>query len=321
MIIKERSYPLRATLDEILLRRLPQNHPKRPFIEADFHRKDAGYHGERALDYPLSFLPDDQYLIIQNIRLKYEKWYFQMDFLLLSSKFALILEAKNLTGSLHFEASFNQLIQTCKDQDKSYEDPTAQAERQQRLLALWLKKYFPQADLPIDYLVVMSNPNAILKADPQNTHIIQKVCKPYKLLDRIKKIEAHFQQERLDAKALKKAGKLLVKHHTLKQYDILNEYQIRKENILPGVQCPKCHVLCMVYSRGMWHCLNCGARSKDAHLAGLNDYFSLFPSMTNAQCKEFLHLPSGNVAQKILLTMQLPSSGRTKDRIYFQKKV
>lgn len=318
MIVKERTYPLKALLDEILLMRLPKNYPKFPMIEVDFQREVAGYRGEQALDYYLSFLPDDDYYIFQHIRLKYEKWTFQIDFLLLTAKFALIIEVKNMRGSLKFERNFGQLIQTHNEKEKSYEDPTEQVERQSRLLRKWLKKYFPHF-LPVNYLVAMSNPNAILKTD--SAEIPKKVCKPFKLIRKIEEIEKSHPTERIDIKSIKKLCKLLLKHHTPKEYDILQEYNISWKDIITGVCCPECKSLPMEYRRGKWYCKKCGHHSKDAHIATLNVYFYLYPSITITQFKEFFHLPSKNIAQKLLLSMNLPSSGTTRNRVYYQKKV
>lgn len=185
MIVKERSYPKKALLDEILMIMLPKNHPKLPAIEADFRREMAGFKGEQALDYYLSFLPEDENYILQHVRLKFEKWTFQIDFLLLTTKFAIIIEAKNFAGCLHFDSKFSQVIQIYNEEEKVYDDPIEQAKRQRRLLIKWLEKYFPKY-LPIEYLVVMSNQHAILKTN--SDEIPKKVCKPYKLLNKIEEI-------------------------------------------------------------------------------------------------------------------------------------
>ncbi len=318
MIVKMRTYPLKALLDEILLMRLPKNYPKYPLIHADFLREMSGYRGEQALDYYLSFLPEDEYYIFQNLRLKIEKWTFQIDFLLLTTKFALIVEAKNHKGSLYFDGKFHQLIQTANDEEKGYEDPIAQAERQKQLLAKWLKKYSLNP-LPIDYIVVMSNSKAILTTD--SAEVPKKVCKPYKLLDKIEQVECRFSKERIDLKAVKKLCKLFLKHHTPKKYDILKEYGIPIKDILTGVYCPDCKSIPMVYSKGTWYCKFCNFHSKDTHIPTLNDYFHLFPSISVSQFKEFFHLPTRNVAQKVLYPLNLPSTGTTKNRIYYHKGV
>jgi hypothetical protein len=318
LIVLERQYPEKAAKAAVLLGRLPANYPKLPAIEADYRREDAGYWGEKALDYYLSFLPEDEYCIFQHLRLKFGKWTFQIDFLLLTIKFALIVEAKNYAGKLHYERKFNQLIQTHHEKEKVYDDPMAQAERQQRLLTMWIKKYFSHP-IPVNYLVVMSNTNAMLTTDSEQ--FSKKVCKPYKLLNKVENIANSYQTNCIDMKDLKKLCKLLLKHHTPKQYNIPEEYQIPKEDILTGVKCPHCQALPMVYKRAKWHCPSCKASSKDAHLAAVEEYFLLFkPWITSSELKEFLRLPSSSVARKLLSRMNLLTAGNTKNRIYYQRR-
>jgi hypothetical protein len=65
-------------------------------------------------------------------------------------------------------------------------------------------------------------------------------------------------------------------------------------------------------------CPMCLAISKDAFISGVNDYFLLFkPSITNAECRNFLHIPTVDTTQKILLLLNLPSEGNTRNRVYF----
>ncbi|WP_256234991.1 nuclease-related domain-containing protein [Bacillus sp. EB600] len=319
--MQERQYPLRAILAKISLMRLPLNHYKRPPIEEMFHREDAGYWGEKALDYYLSFLPNDKYYIFQHLRLTFEKWTFQIDFLLLTKNFALIIEAKNYKGNLHFESKFNQVIQTQNDKEKSYDDPLSQAQRQKILLSKWLKKY-TSIELPIQYLVVMSNPNALLKTDPDNTEVLKRVCKPFKLLDKIKEIEATHQTEIMTEKELRKTSRLLVKNHVPEQFNILKYFKIAPEEILTGVRCESCGKLPMEYNKRKWYCPSCHTYSKTAHIESVNDYFLLTKdTITNSEFRDFLHLQTKDIAQKLLLKMNLPSTGNTKARVYHKKEL
>ncbi|MED1098241.1 MULTISPECIES: nuclease-related domain-containing protein [Bacillus] len=90
-----------------MLRNLPSNHPKIPLITEELKKRTAGYRGETALDFPLSFIAEKDYFIFHDLRLQDSSRYFQMDTLVLSQKFALILEVKNIAGSLYFDPTFN----------------------------------------------------------------------------------------------------------------------------------------------------------------------------------------------------------------------
>jgi hypothetical protein len=319
LIMLKRSYPLRALSAKKLLRRIPPYHAKRQPIEDLFHREDAGYWGEKALDYYLSFLPDDEYYIFQHIRLKYRKWTFQIDFLLLTTKNALIIEAKNYTATLKFESQFSQLIQTQNDKEKSYDDPIEQVKRQQSLLTKWLKKY-TTINLPIHHLVVISNSNAILKTDPDNKEVLKKVCKPYKLLDKINQLEIAHQKEMVTVQELRKTSKILRRHHTPEKFNILEHFKISIEEIPTGVICDKCGALPMKYQKGKWFCQSCQTYSKTAYIESLDDYLYLIKaSITSSEFRRFLHIPTKDIAQKYLKKLNLPHIGNTKARDYHRK--
>ncbi|RFU60027.1 nuclease-related domain-containing protein [Bacillus sp. V59.32b] len=98
MIIKERKKPLKIQKLEALLRRLPSNHPKRQKISEELAKSLAGYYGEQSLDHYLSDLSESEYFILHDLRLsdKNER-FFQLDSLLISSRFFLILEVKNIS--------------------------------------------------------------------------------------------------------------------------------------------------------------------------------------------------------------------------------
>ncbi|MFB4163278.1 nuclease-related domain-containing protein [Alteribacillus sp. JSM 102045] len=54
----------------------------------------AGYRGEKSLDYYLSFLPENECLIFNDLRLPHKNYFFQIDILVLSTRFHLIVVHK-----------------------------------------------------------------------------------------------------------------------------------------------------------------------------------------------------------------------------------
>lgn len=55
MIVKERQMPIYLRQLEALSRRLPAHHPKRDMVVESLVKHKAGYKGEQAINYPLSF--------------------------------------------------------------------------------------------------------------------------------------------------------------------------------------------------------------------------------------------------------------------------
>ena len=50
-------------------------------------------------------------------------YFFQIDFLIITLHYLLILEAKNYSGQIYFDDDFNQIIQTKNGEEKALPDP------------------------------------------------------------------------------------------------------------------------------------------------------------------------------------------------------
>ncbi|WP_353957948.1 nuclease-related domain-containing protein [Peribacillus sp. ACCC06369] len=76
------------------MRRLPPGHAKQPAIIADIKKIKAGYNGEYRVFQSLIALPEKEYLLFHDLRLIGSPFPFQIDILILTSSFLLILEVK-----------------------------------------------------------------------------------------------------------------------------------------------------------------------------------------------------------------------------------
>lgn len=295
--------------------RLPSNHPKQPLIEAKYKNKMAGYKGEKSLDFYLSMLPDSNYFIFYGLRLLYQEYYFQMDILLLSTHFALILEVKNIAGELYFDRDFGQMIRSIKGVKERYKNPVAQA----RLQAIKFKKWLQDRhiEIPILYLFVNSNNKTELVSESKT--MTRNMCNSEFLLEKITQLEGSYMGESLNIKELRKVKRLLLSNHAPENPDVLKNFDISPNELLTGVRCPKCLYLPMFYQSGKWNCPNCKEISKTAHSQAIQDYFLLQkPSITSSELRNLLHLTSPRVAHKILTSLNLPFTGKFKNRVYHQ---
>ncbi|WNS75007.1 nuclease-related domain-containing protein [Bacillus sp. DTU_2020_1000418_1_SI_GHA_SEK_038] len=166
MIAKERSIPIKVLANEALLRRISPHLEIWQVIEKDLAKRKAGHRGEVATDYYINKLPDKEFTILKGLRIWNGQEYFQIDTLVLSPTFALILETKNISGTLFFDSKFKQLIRYLNDNEDGFLDPITQAERQKREFRNWLHQR--NISIPIEYLVVISNPTTVIKTDPKN---------------------------------------------------------------------------------------------------------------------------------------------------------
>ncbi|MGG3467870.1 nuclease-related domain-containing protein [Neobacillus pocheonensis] len=164
--MKDLTVPLRLILTEVLKRRLRIDHFKHLEIQKDLAKRWAGYWGEVALANYIKELPQEKYYIFHDLQLKHNDIHFQIDTLLISQYFILIIEAKNINGTLIFDNVFKQLLRINDDgTEESFEDPRVQCKRLQSLLGRWLAKNGFNL-LPMEYLIFFKSVKTILKANP-----------------------------------------------------------------------------------------------------------------------------------------------------------
>lgn len=316
LIIKKRNIPIKIHILEALLRRLPPSHPKWNELEEELSRAQAGLSGEKALDYILSYLPPKEYLILQDIRLLHTPHFFQIDILIISPRYLLILEVKNYSGQIYFDDQFHQIIQTKNGREKAFPDPISQVNVQKSHLSAWLSKN-NVIDVPIEFLIVITNPYTIMRASPSYKDIFQKAIHKEQLLSKIAMIDKAYSVERFQQKEMKKISKLLSKHHVPHIPNLTDRFKINVSDVISGTHCPNCFSIPMTYQKGKWYCNKCNCISKNAHIPSLKDYSLLIkPSITNRELRNFLRLPSHASATYLLSRMNLRYSGQTKGRKY-----
>lgn len=302
---------------EALLRRIPNNHPTRRKIEEELAKCYAGFRGEQAIDYQLSLL-DGEYQIFQDVRLPYkETTYFQLDFLLVTDRFLLILEVKNIAGTLFFDQSFHQLIRTMNEKEEAFADPVLQVRKHKQQLHTWMKNN-KLPSIPIETLIVISNPSTLIKTAPQHKEIYRLVTHAAHLPAKIHSLDNAFQNKSCEKNDLRKMIRLLQRQHTDPDYDILQRFQMAPAEIVTGVLCPTCFLTPLTRKTAQWFCSKCTSLFQNAHLQALMDYRLLIgQTITNKQLRDFLSIPSASVASKMLNSLQAESIGKYKNRVYY----
>ncbi|MFD2705536.1 nuclease-related domain-containing protein [Salibacterium lacus] len=315
LIKKERQIPWKIRKWEALLRRLPAAHPERAKLEEQLAISRAGYRGEASIDYYLAFLPPGDCYILHDLRLPGERdTFFQIDTLLITPHFLLILEVKNIAGTLYFDRDFQQIIRTLHDKEEAFPDPMLQLQRQQSQLQNWLIRHkLPQA--PVPGFVVISNPSAVLKTDPAHRDIYHSIIRAAALPHTFDSLQKKYGAVTLTKQQMQKISRKLMKHHQDHIPDIPNEVDPRL--LLSGVHCPDCYHLPLPRQRGRWYCRVCHSLHPRAHIPSLIDYLLLHKStITNKEFRTFMKLESPDVAYKLLYHLDLPHSGFNKNRTY-----
>ncbi|MCM3619438.1 NERD domain-containing protein [Sutcliffiella horikoshii] len=315
MIKKPREKSVRLLTLEAAVKRVSPDHPKYQSLEKEHARLHYGFIGEKALDYFLTFLPDKNTKLFHGLRIEDPlSRYFQMDTLLITPRYCLILDSKYVSGALEFDEITNQLVRRKGEEKEKFGDPLSQIERQKYQLSLWLDKHhFPP--LPIGGQIVLTHSNATLvNATPS---LMEKITFHTNLPRKLQAIDDQKFPPLLDTLTFKKLSRMLIKKHTPDEFSLLHHYGIHYHELRKGVFCPGCNYIPMLQKQGRWICKNCGLHSKNAHLKNLMDYKLLVGNIiTNRMIRDFLLLPSSNVANYILNSLNLPIEGTYKDRRY-----
>lgn len=311
MIKKERKIPIIILQYEALLRRIPADHPKRPYILEELAKSKAGYNGEKSVDYHLSMIDQKKYYIYHGLRLEIGHHVFQIDSLLVSKNLLILIETKNILGTLYFDEQFSQLVRTLNGVETGFSDPRLQVDRQETLLQQFLKQNNITCP-PQKSLIVISNPSSIIKASSsKKTSIIHGANLP----SLIKKLESSHPKEILSDKEWNKLSRVLLKTHTLSIRKILPKFNLNEKDLIRGVYCPNCQLLPMDRTFSSWSCQHCRFSSRSVYLHSLIDYALLIsPEITNKQARDFLQLPSKSSAYNLLRAFE--HSGETKGRKY-----
>jgi hypothetical protein len=321
LLVKARTIPVKIQLLIALLRRLQWDHPKRSLVEKELKRRNAGFWGEKEVDKKLMRIDQSRYYIICDLRLPNgDGTFFQIDTLILSAQFILIVESKNIAGTLYFELGTHQFYRISNNGERDvFSDPVSQARIHQQQLIDWLNKNkLPR--LPSEFLVTSTNPHSLFQITPTNHPNVDKICNIAALTWEIDKLGEQHKKNIITDKEIRKICKALTKAHTpLTNSEFLLQYGIDKSELLTGVHCPKCEYLPLIFQIGKWYCPKCNKSYKDAHIGSLVDYFLLInPTITNSEFRRFFQISSPLMANRKLKSLHLQASGTNKGT-YYQK--
>jgi hypothetical protein len=216
-------------------------------------------------------------------------------------------------GELDF--STGQFSQNSYYGKKGYKNPIVQVNRHKEQLQDWLVTHKLPLNIPLIPLVVLSNPEAIIKTNEPD--ILQQVCKVENLKNKLTQLTNPYTKDVLTDRLVKKVSMLLLLDDTPLFPEIGKTYGLTPQDIHPGVLCPKCPSSQMVRKDRIWICPHCLTYSKHAHHDAILDYF-LFnkTTLTNKEFREYIGIDCIKTASKILVSLDLPSTGENKGRIY-----
>lgn len=295
--------------------RIPNIHPQKLYIDTQLKNIKTGQHGETKLQ---RFLDEVSYqnppLVIRNfITRVHSKRTIQIDYLLVTRKYILLIEVKNIAGHIKFHATPPQIIRTSSDGTSQAMDcPFIQLDRNLD----GFKKIFPLIEIPVYTSVVWANPSAKLEVPFAPPHPLIPLKKLPLVIQELEKNPDIFSPQQF--KNFKK--KVLATTVSFQNQSHCDRYGIHPKELVPGLYCSQCYSALTKKFR-TWICDQCG-NSSSSEL--FNNIFSQFmiqkSSLTIAEIRKQLPSLSAKYIRNVLNEEGYQSAGKTKSKQYWKKR-
>jgi hypothetical protein len=311
VIIKKREYPVEIRILEVLLRRGKLNDETREKIHSEIRKREAGYQGEKRLDYFLSLIVHENLYLLNNLRLKIGEHAFEIDTVVVTSYFILLIDAKNYSGSLYFDQELKECIRTYKELVESILDPLSQAYlHNYQMKNFW--KLNKLMTLPILSLVIITHPTTTISTNHGlEKELNKRVIHADHIIERLGELFKDYPNRRVSYKQARDIAQKLFESHTPRELKILERFHLNHSDILTGVRCPSCLAFRMRWKTAKWWCPQCRTTSKNAHEQAIYDYLLLNKSISTAECQNYFGIQSKITTKRLLDSLGLKKVGTT----------
>lgn len=206
-------------------------------ISKDINSLKEGLLGEQNVYYELknSYIP---MLCLHNIRIESEGNIAQLDFVLITHYFIMILETKKLSGDITINEA-GEFTRTIKNKygkalkKEGIYSPISQNERHVRILKDYLLKNNLIKTFPIISSVIIANPKSIINRYKAPYDIKNKIFKSDQLTTIInKELKKHIKSGSLLESRMYKIANFLLDNHIEPNYNHYKKYSISPSNFL-----------------------------------------------------------------------------------------
>ncbi|RYL95100.1 NERD domain-containing protein [Sporolactobacillus sp. THM7-4] len=321
MFVKPVEIPYYFKQYEAYARRLPPG-PLRNDIEEQIRKYKIGFNGEKSIEPYLRSILDKDCLVFHDLRLFNGIHCFQIDFLILTLKVFILLEVKNIAGTLTLDFLSHNLVRKFNQKTEAFQDPTVQSETLKQQLQDWLAVHCDKVpEMPIEDIVVFAGPGTFVHCLNATAHQDQKIVRGPQVRKKILEITNRYPAKILTPKIIKSLSEHLIKSHQPKKIDLISSGRMTSDNLLKGVRCPHCSHIPMTRINKNWKCPACQKTSPKAYINTLRDYRLINgPKITNHQLRDLLILDSESTAKYLLRSLNLKYEGKNKNRIYYLKE-
>lgn len=293
---------------------------KKEIIHMDYRKIRRGLRGEQEIEYPLKFLSTQKYVCLHRLKLSDDIGNFEIDKLVISECFMLILEIKNWYGTIEFGENGQVTRYGDNTIVEGFSNPVPQAKLQRHRLRKWLERHSITAP-PIDFFVVISFPSTIIK--PVSPGLLpENILHNSELFFQIQALEKEYTKPIIKMERVHYLVDFLKSNSIIESRHPLEKYNMSDRDLIKGVFCPYCKIYIMKRKNHKWYCNMCRHHSRDAHKIALLDYKLLINNwIRNRDLRRFLNINNPHTAKYILKKENLDYRGTTSDRMYDLSKL
>lgn len=278
-----------------------------------FDSRRAGFNGECNVDRHISKLtPTENLVVLQDISIQINpKWFIQIDTMVITAQYVLILEIKTYRGILHFEDDPYALIQMVDGETHVRRCPQLQALGYVEGMKEWLSRH--GFTIPIYVNLVLGFPSAQVKTPPKLIKLIQAEEVPHRIRELNRKTSPVLNGEEVR----KLADMLRSADDPFLVLPLITYYRIDASKVRSGIICDECGTLLTKRNHVVWFCMSCNMVSKDAPKKAIEDWLMLMqPSISNEECRTWLGLKDKYAASYLLRHSKLEMVGDYRARRY-----
>lgn len=213
---------------ELLASKLKEGE-KKDNVNRNIYYQKQGIYGEKKVYFELknTFLP---IICLHDIRIEYEGYIAQLDFVVISSRYICVLEAKKLNGNIKIDSNGNFIRKFYDGNERGMYSPVSQNKRHIDVLKYVLSKKI-KMDIPFESLVIIANEKSIVDESKAPENIKKCIVKYDGIASRLEEIQ-NKNNVVLTLENMNKIAKILIKLNKQKTYDNLAKFSIKEEDFI-----------------------------------------------------------------------------------------
>jgi hypothetical protein len=237
IFVKEFEKENQQLKDLIGLSNKVNNSNKKEVVDRDIMLLKQGLDGEENVYYELknSFIP---MLCLHDIRIEYNDYVAQFDFIIVTNKFIMVLEAKKLNGDIEITSSGDFIRSLKSNSGKVFKkegmySPISQNERHVNILREILVKEGIIKTLPIKSAVILANPKTIVNKSKASKGIQNNIYKYDQITNLLKKeLSEDKNTKNMLEKYMYEITDFLVKNNKPIIMNNIDKYSLTEEDII-----------------------------------------------------------------------------------------